>query len=260
MTLTDDFEVENFQKYSGAVYHAKTITALPPEDSPIYSEILLWAKFDLIKKYSNNGAVLDLCCGTGEHLMHLSKFYSIGKGLDFSKPFVEQANQTKIDLGRGDLEFLEGNARKMPFEDRSFDMVYCLSALYHIPKVEEVVREISRVLKQKGYCVLDLGNLYSLNTIACQAYPELAHTFHIPVSKMKAIMNESGLKMVERHCFQILPMWAIRPKWMAPLNWQGWTKLLAKKVKGRMLDEWISSLPILRFFSFRHLFVCQKTE
>ena len=252
--VPDPIEMENLEKYSGSVYHAATITNLPAPDSPVYVEKQLWGKLNLVEKYANpEGSVLDLCCGTGEHLIYLSRFFRVGKGLDFSKPFIEKANQNKAEYGLAQIEFMEGNARQMPFETGSFDMVYCLASLYHIPRVDEVVSEISRVLKPGGYCLLDFGNLYSLNTIVCHNYPEIAHPFHISVADMKKYVAWAGMGVVERHCFQILPMWADRPWWLGPFIWQGWTRLLARQVNGRMLDEWISSLPVLRDLSFRQV-------
>lgn len=32
-----------------------------------------------------------------------------------------------------------------------------------------------------------------------------------------------------------------------------------KRVAGRMLDEWISSAPLLNRVAFRHIFVCEKS-
>jgi hypothetical protein len=53
-------------------------------------------------------------------------------------------------------------------------------------------------------------------------------------------------------------MWGDRPWWLKPLLHPVWTRLLAIRIKGRMLDEWISSLPLLRRFAFRHVLLCEK--
>ena len=254
----DDLEQENWKKYSGQCYHADKITILPSPESKIYTNVLLWIRIKLALNYSNHGTVLDLCCGTGEHLFYLASEIKKGKGLDFSKQFIEKANKARITTIINNIEFVEGNARRMPFEDKYFDLAYCFSSLYHIPKVEEVIDDMTRVLKQGGKCVVDLGNLYSLNTIVCNAYPELAHPYHIPVRKMKRYIQEAGLEIVEHRAFQILPMWADRPKWLKPLLWHGWVRILEKQIGEKMLDEWISNLPILKFFAFRHVFVCEK--
>lgn len=255
-----DFELENYKKYSGEVYHAETITRLPPRDSKVYTDKLLWTRINLVEQYSQHGKILDLCCGTGQHLIHLAKNIQEGKGLDFSSAFITQANQYKTMANVDNLEFFEGNARKMPFDDNYFDMVYSFSSLYTIPKVEEVICEIARVLKPGGRTLLDLGNLNSLNALVCRATPNIANTYHIPVSQMRRFIGDAGLIINCHRSFQILPMWGAHPAfWMQPLLWQGWTKVLAVEFCGKMLDEWISSLPGLRKFAFRHVFICQKT-
>jgi len=33
---------------------------------------------------------------------------------------------------------------------------------------------------------------------------------------------------------------------------------LTREVGGKILDEWISNLPVFKQFAFRHIFVCEK--
>jgi SAM-dependent methyltransferase len=42
----------------------------------------------------------------------------------------------------------------LPFEDGSFDLVTCFSALHHIPNVTAVVRELSRCISKGGHMLL----------------------------------------------------------------------------------------------------------
>jgi SAM-dependent methyltransferase len=254
-----DSEQENFEKYSGSLYDPETITHLPQPDSKGFSDQYATIRVEIIKRFVHSDAVvLDLCCGTGEVLLHFANQIRFGYGLDFSAPFIERANHTLKEQGATNIQFNVGNARKMEYDDNFFDLVFSLSALYHIPNVGEVITEISRTLKPGGHCVVDLGNLYSLNTVVCKSHPELAYPYHIPVPQMRNLMKDAGLEIIEHRKFQILPMWANRPKWMRPLLWPGWVGILTKQVGGRMLDEGISSLPLLRQLAFRHLFICCK--
>lgn len=106
--------------------------------------------------------------------------------------------------------------------------------------------------------MLDLGASRSLNTVCCKAYPEIAPSFHIPRSRMRHILRSEGLEIVEHRAFQILPYWADRPAWLWPLLHPFWKRLMQRKVAGRMLDEWVSNLPLIRNFAFRHLIVAKK--
>ena len=254
-----DWERENYEKYGGKFYKADHITVVPSLEAKDFSSKLARIRMDLTTPYMRGTTVLDLCCGTGEYLMFFAPMFKEGKGLDFSAQFIEKANQTKQATGIPNVEFSWGNARQMPFDDQYFDLVYSFASLYHIPRVDQVISEIGRVLKPNGKCVVDLGNLYSLNTIVCNAYPHWAHPYHISVPAMKLFFRGAGLTILQHRAFQFLPLWgADRPKWLKPLLWNGWSQWFTKEFRGKMLDEWISNLPGLNLLAFRHVFVCEK--
>ena len=205
--------------------------------------------------------VLDVCCATGLHLLSFRDVIGHGVGLDFSEPYMQRANESKATSGATNVEFVCDDACAMPFQSGSFDVVYSFSALYAIPDVHKVVCEISRVLKPGGTCILDLANRYSLNAIVGRAYLDQGWTpmFLISLPAMYAMLREHKLVIRNHRAFQILPLWgANRPAWLKPLLWKGWTRLLAKSCRGKMLDEWISNLPGLKLLAFRHVFVCEK--
>ncbi len=50
--------------------------------------------------------------------------------------------------------FHSAELSSMPFEDESFDMVYCVSVIEHTTKRQEILNELGRVLKHQGILVL----------------------------------------------------------------------------------------------------------
>lgn len=44
-----------------------------------------------------------------------------------------------------DIDFQEADIRALPYDDRSFDLVYCVSVLEHTDSYEEILRELRRV-------------------------------------------------------------------------------------------------------------------
>ena len=76
--------------------------------------------------------------------------------------------------------------------------------------------------------------------------------------EIQQALAAAGFVEEERRCFQLLPLWAGRPAWLWPLLHPVWKSVLKRRLAGRMLDEWISSLPGLRAFAFRHVIVCRK--
>ncbi len=91
---------------------------------------------------------LDLGCGTGELMRRiLEKDGSkVLYGLDLSEQMLETA---KKKLG-GKVDLVLGDSEHLPFEDASFDVVYCNDSFHHYPAPDEVLGEVFRVLKPGG--------------------------------------------------------------------------------------------------------------
>ena len=255
-----DAEVRRFYETSDATgYDTKCLSFQIRNDPIEYTDRLLLYKLALVTRHYRGGPVLDLCCATGQCLLTLAPSIDSGIGLDFSRRFVEAASKRAADLGLRNLAFIQGSATAMPLKSELFGMIYCFSSLYAIPRVDIAIAEIARVLRPGGTAVLDFGNIRSLSAYCARFYTDWAKTYPITRSAMHQNLAANGLDIVERHCFQILPLWADRPRWVKPLLHPGWKKVMSLRVRDKMLDEWVSSLPGLRSFAFRHVLVCAKS-
>ena len=59
---------------------------------------------------------------------------------------------------KGDVEFSAADIRELPYRDRSFDLVYCVSVLEHTDSYEEILNEFSRVSNGGGMAItFDVG-------------------------------------------------------------------------------------------------------
>ncbi len=216
-------------------------------------------RLDLIKKYGHDKNVLDLCCATGDYLIKSQYVIREGIGIDLSEKMINEAVSRKNRMNITNIEFIICNAKQIPYKKDAFGLVFSFSSLYYMPEIEKIVLEVARSLKSgSGIAILEFGNLYSLNTVVCKAYPEWAIPCHIKVKDMKRIIKNAGLEIIEWKAFQILPLWGSRPMRLKPLLHPLWKSLLQREVKGRMVDEWISNLPVVKNFAFRHVFVCEK--
>ncbi|HEY8176698.1 MAG TPA: class I SAM-dependent methyltransferase [Gemmatimonadaceae bacterium] len=263
MKTVEQVEAENRRKYSGEAYDARTICRPASGDGDDYASRMLRLKLEMVARECPGDVLVDLCCGAGEHLESTSRGRALAVGVDFSVPFLRHAEERRRSREEeeqegGTIAFVCGNARSIPLADDSADALYSLSSLYYMPKLDEIIGEIARVLRPGGRCVLDLGGKPSLNSIVCAAYPELAVSCHVPVGEMLDACRSHGLEVIEHRRFQLLPMWGDRPWWLKPVLQPSWTRLLAIRVAGRMIDEWVSSLPIVRRFVFRHVLLCEK--
>ena len=254
-----DAEVRRFYETSDVgSYNVRGVCPDLRPDSEEYVERLLMDKMAIVARHYRGGPVLDVCCATGQSLLTLAPMIESGIGLDFSTRYIETASTRGAEMGLKNIAFVQGDAKAIPFKTGEFGMAYCFSSLYSIPEVEIAIAEISRILRPGGVAVLDFGNVRSLSAYCAKYYPEWAKTYPVTRNAMNRYLMMNRLHIVERRCFQILPLWAARPEWLKPLLHPAWKKLMSRRIRGKMLDEWVSGLPGLRSIAFRHLLICTK--
>ncbi len=93
--------------------------------------------------------VLDLCCGTGDLAFALQRGAKARiLGADFSHPMLVRARQkASADNGTPPVPFLEADALRLPFAEKSFDLVTSAFGFRNLANYEDGLREIFRVLK-----------------------------------------------------------------------------------------------------------------
>lgn len=82
-----------------------------------------------------NEKVLDVGCGTASY-SYLFKDYT---GIDKSKGLIAKAKDNVI----------YGEAERLPFEDKSFDIVICITAIHNFDNPEKAISEMKRVSDDK---------------------------------------------------------------------------------------------------------------
>src|SRR5215207_9802941 len=73
--------------------------------------------------------VLDVACGTGNATIPAARAGARVTGLDFAPALLEIARERSADA-MVEIDFVEGDAQELPFEDASFDRV--LSTFGHM--------------------------------------------------------------------------------------------------------------------------------
>ncbi len=96
--------------------------------------------------------VLDVGAGTGSLTLLLARLLPDTHvvGVDLTPKLVADARARAAALGLQNVEFREGNALKLPFEDAAFDATVCQTLLIHLGDPAGAVRELSRVLRPGG--------------------------------------------------------------------------------------------------------------
>jgi demethylmenaquinone methyltransferase/2-methoxy-6-polyprenyl-1,4-benzoquinol methylase len=124
--------------------------------------------------------LLDLAGGTGDVALRVVSAGGAGTRAtvcDINAGMLAVGRERMAKLGRDDIDFVEGNAEALPFSDKSFDCVTMAFGIRNVPRIEQALGEIRRVLKTGGrfLCLefssvdvpgLDrLYDLYSFNVI-----------------------------------------------------------------------------------------------
>lgn len=99
--------------------------------------------------------LLDVGCGSGQLVKFMNNIGFCAKGCDLSTAAVKKAR--KINK-KGSI--VRASATYLPFVEKSFDIVTCISVVEHLtPKeVETFFKETRRVLKEDGYVFLVTPN------------------------------------------------------------------------------------------------------
>ena len=97
--------------------------------------------------------IADLACGGGTLSYHLSSFFPNASFvlLDYNEDGLELAKEINAE-SKHRMEFIQGDLRDLPFEDSSFDLVFCWQTLGWVAKesIACVMQEILRILKPQG--------------------------------------------------------------------------------------------------------------
>ena len=89
---------------------------------------------------------------------------------DFVHQGIRAARRVASQLGVH-ADFVVADGRFLPFPDGTFQHVYSYSVLQHLERsaVMRFFREVSRVLKPKGVCLVQLPNVFGLHNMLQQA-------------------------------------------------------------------------------------------
>lgn len=166
-----------------------------------------------------HGRMLDLGCGDGWILSmlkaHLGASWNT-TGIDPDDREVGLAARTGC---YNDLKVTTGD--RLPFDAASFDLVFSNSVLEHIPQVEPVLAEVSRVMAANGAFVFTVPSSHFTQMLrfpsllgrfvsGCRTREEyvaymdrrLAHFYYWDLQKWTEVLAAVGLK-VERHYFYL---------------------------------------------------------
>jgi ubiquinone/menaquinone biosynthesis C-methylase UbiE len=93
--------------------------------------------------------VLDVACGAGNGAIAAARRNAEGVGLDYVPALLERGRERAAAEGY-EVEFVEGDAQDLPFEDASFDYVISTFGAMFAPNQEKAAAELLRVCRSGG--------------------------------------------------------------------------------------------------------------
>lgn len=114
----------------------------------MYKSLLDFIK--VTEETSKNKTLLDVGCGRGGGLSFFKDYYNFEElcGVDLN-PYHKKIAESHTE----DINFYTSSATKLPFKDKSFDIITCVESSPYYDPFEDYVKEIKRVLKTNGIYV-----------------------------------------------------------------------------------------------------------
>ena len=158
----------------------------------------LLKKLQLISKYYRTGKILDIGCGTGEFLniCKRAKWETLGIEPDPGARSKAVANYGLNVKPESEIQGLQ---------DESFDIISMWHVLEHVPRLNERVEDLKRLIKPGGVIIVAVPNCNSFDAKIYKenwaAYDVPRHLYHFTPKDIEPLFKNHGLKM-----FKVLPM------------------------------------------------------
>lgn len=157
--------------------------------------------------------ILEVGCGKGNEIVQLAKRGAACVGLDFSESAMGlmQHRLAKESLV---MPLVRGDARCLPFQAGTFDLVYSQGVLEHFTQPNEILQEQYRILREGAIIVVEVPNKWTLYTIykrilmAANKWLPGWETQYSP-RELKSLLEQNGFRILD--CggwdFLVLKIW-----------------------------------------------------
>ncbi|NHN47475.1 methyltransferase domain-containing protein [Halostella sp. JP-L12] len=146
--------------------------------------------------------ILEIACGTGRFTVMLAERGADVVGLDISGPMLQQGREKARSAGVDDkLEFMRGDAGRLPFPDDHFDTVFAMRFFHLADTPAAFLSEMRRVSKNRVF--FDTFNRFSSRSIYNWLLPMGSRLYSR--TEVEALLSRAGLRLVgDEHDF-VLP-------------------------------------------------------
>ena len=169
------------------------------------------ALFELVEDIDGS-RVLEVACGTGRFAVELAESGADVTGVDISKPMLMKGVGKARERGLG-VEFLRGDAKRLPFPDDTFDLVLGMRFFHLVDEPVEYLSEMARV--SKGRVVFDTFNKESARVVYNRFLPMGSRLYS--EEDVDEVVEGAGVELVERRDDFVVPfgLYRVTPKVLA---------------------------------------------
>ena len=113
-------------------------------------------------------------------------------GVDVSEDMVRMAQRRCLDLaGKGLVELMVGDSRRLPYADTSFDKMLCVHTIYFWEEPIKDLAEMFRVLRPGGRLVLAFSAKSDKGSTG--DFPETVYSFY-SIDEVSTLLESAGFE------------------------------------------------------------------
>lgn len=165
--------------------------------SDLFSKLSNLYKIRKIKKYKNKGKILDVGCGNGAFLFHITgskwECYGVEK---HPEGFKAVSSSNKINLYNCDFADCE-------LENNNFDVVTMWHSFEHFYNLHSILKKCHRILNEKGILVMDVPNIDSIGfKLAGSNWFHLdapRHLNHFNIKTMELLLKNNNFEIIKTY-------------------------------------------------------------
>jgi len=101
---------------------------------------------------------LDVGAGSGDLIKRLREHFNVrSRACDYTDDGLMNLSDQAVDI-------VNLNCEKLPYAEESFDIVTATEVIEHLEDYRKLLREIYRVLKSGGICIISTPNILNINS------------------------------------------------------------------------------------------------
>jgi len=142
------------------------------------AETWLENKYQLLSllEVNSQAKVLDIGCGNGSFTRMMAD--KIGSAYVLGMEINQELSRQAYEINHIDAVTADAG-KKLPFSDRTFDLVVANQLIEHLDDTDTFVKEVYRILRPGGVCICSTPNLASLHNIICLILGYQPFTCHV---------------------------------------------------------------------------------